>query len=154
MATLCCPKSTLLWHSDEPGGWEAGPKCSTQSFPRQTSLHNEGVSKELRTAGPAFPVCRDEAARGTYASEALPQAADPGLNALLNRTAEVLCWPVASHLSNTQMASMHPPSTHTHRQCYLNSRSKHLLQQTKFLKAITLVLGQQCFRLMVWTVPL
>ena len=54
-------------------------------------LHNEGVSRELGPAVRAFPVCRDEAARGTYASEAPPQAADPSLNALLNRTAEVLC---------------------------------------------------------------
>lgn len=62
-----------------------------KACPNKLPPYNEGVSTELRPAASAFPVSRDEAARGTYASEAHPEAANPGLNAQLNRAAEILC---------------------------------------------------------------
>lgn len=73
------------------GAGDTSQNLSHKACPANLAPYNGGVSRELRPAARAFPVCRDEAARGTYASEAPPQAADPGLNALLNRTAEVLC---------------------------------------------------------------
>lgn len=62
-----------------------------KACPDKLAPYNGRVSRELRPAVCAFPVSRDEAARGTYASEAHPEAANPGLNALLNRPADILC---------------------------------------------------------------
>jgi len=85
---LCIGPNQPARDAHVAGAWRDGllhaahKACHTKLAP-----HNEGVSTEL---GP-FPVCRDEAARGAYASGAPPQAVDLSLNAQLNRTAEVLC---------------------------------------------------------------
>ena len=98
---------------DEPRGCGGRSQNAVhKACPAKLAPYNGGVSRELSPAVRAFPVCRNESARGQHVSEAPPQAADPDLNAQLNRTAEVLCWPVASHSSKTQAARM--PSTRRH----------------------------------------
>lgn len=78
-----------LQYPDQPTWWGEQPPAHKAGSGELAPTMEE--SAEGRPAAPLFPVCRRQAARGIYASEAHPMAANPALNASMNGTAKVLC---------------------------------------------------------------